>query len=127
MALLRDATTWPIWQHEIRSAEGPSALEDGDIVTGTAEMLGFGVNGHSTVTGVAPDRFSEDAIVGVLMRIEFSVEEASEGAVITHHLAAYLPTGALGRVLSWFLRRRLVRMQRATLEQLARQAEASSS
>lgn len=126
MDLVRDPKTWPRWQPEIVSTEGPAPLNEGDDVYGHAEMLGFHVEGHSKSTGVAPDAYEEDVIVGVRMRIVYEVgRDGSGNTVVTRRLSALLPDGVAGRVLSFFLRRRLTRMQNGVVEELVRQAERS--
>ena len=47
MAKLLDATDWPAWQPEIVSTSGPTGVGEGDVVAGSAQMLGFGVDGRS--------------------------------------------------------------------------------
>lgn len=126
LATIRDASTWPVWQPEIQTAEGPEVLGPGDAVLGTADMLGFVVHGHSTVVAVDDGSFDEDVIVGVRMRIRFEITERNGVTTITHRLTSVMPRGPMGRVLSFFLRRRLVRMQRTALRQLADQVAAPS-
>ena len=121
--LLRRPETWPQWQPEIETASGPSPLGAGDVVTGRASMLGFGVHGHSTIRDVSPSGLTEEAVVGVRMVIRYEVHESGGGAVVVHHLRADLPRGPLGRVLSLFLRRSLRRMQRRALDELVARAE----
>jgi hypothetical protein len=65
-------------------------------------------------------------VVGVGMRIRYRIEETANGTIVTHQLVSELPAGRLGVLLSFFLRRRLQRMQRMLLEELVGQAEASS-
>ncbi|MDQ3620832.1 MAG: SRPBCC family protein [Actinomycetota bacterium] len=127
MDLILDPGSWPRWQPEIVATEGPDRVSPGDIVRGHATMLGFNVQGHSTAVEAGPDVFVEDVIVGVRMRVTYATEPSGQGAVITHSLRSDLPTGVWGRVLSLFLRARLKRMQRAALDELVRQAEASCS
>jgi hypothetical protein len=127
MDLILDPSSWPRWQPEIVATEGPDRLSATDVVRGRATMLGFNVQGHSTAMEVAPDRFVEDVIVGVRMRVTYATAPSGDGATITHSLVSDLPTGLWGRVLSFFLRSRLRRMQRAALDELVRQAEAASS
>jgi hypothetical protein len=124
MDLVTDPTTWPRWQPEIVSTEGPRPLQEGDDVYGSASMLGFRVEGHSKTVAVTGDAYEEDVLVGVRMRIvyEISVDERGE-TVVTRRLSATLPGGVAGRVLSFFLRRRLTRMQKGVVEELVRQAE----
>ncbi len=126
LATIRDASTWSAWQPEIEHAEGPERLGAGDAVLGTADMLGFVVHGRSTVVAVDESSFDEDVIVGVRMRIRFEVSERDGVTAITHHLTSEMPRGPMGRLLSFFLRRRLVRMQKTALRQLADQVAAPS-
>jgi len=127
LAVVRDASSWPAWQPEIRSASGSSELKSDDVVRGDADMLGFKVHGHSTITEVGDGRFEEDVVVGVNLRIAFLFEPTPNGTRVTHRMTTQLPTGVMGRLLSVFLRRRLVHMQRTALDRLARHAEASAS
>jgi hypothetical protein len=87
-------------------------------------MLGFHVNGHATALGVGSEYFEQDVIVGVGMRIRYEVRSVDGGCLITHDLVADMPGGLSGRVLTFFLRRRLRWMQRTALANLARQSEA---
>ena len=127
MALILDATSWPRWQPEIVSTEGPRRVSPGDVVRGHARMLGFHVEGHSTAADVARDGFEEDVIVGVRMRVRYQVTPDGDGARVTHRLTSELPRGIFGRILSFSLRWRLRAMQRAALRELVTQSEASCS
>lgn len=124
LELVRDPKTWPRWQPEIVSTEGPAPLDEGDDVYGHAEMLGFEVEGHSKTVAVSPDAYEEDVIVGVRIHIVYEVSRGASGdTVVTRRLSALLPGGLAGRVLSVFLKRRLTRMQNGVVEELVRQAE----
>lgn len=124
MGLVRAPHTWPRWQPEIVSTEGPQRLEEGDDVYGHAEMLGFRVEGSSKSAVVSTDAYEEDVIVGVRMRIRYEVGRDDAGrTVVTRTLSTLLPGGLAGRVLSFFLKRRLTRMQDGVVEELVRQAE----
>jgi hypothetical protein len=57
------------------------------------------------------------------MRIEYTVDETASGVVVTRRLVASLPGGVSGRVLSFFLKRRLKAMQKGVLDALVAQAE----
>ncbi len=122
--LVRDPSTWPRWQPEIVSTEGPAPLEEGDDVYGHASMLGFRVEGHSKTVSVTGESYEEDVLVGVRMRIVYEVARDDAGrTVVTRRLSALLPGGITGRLLSFFLKRRLTRMQNGVVEELVRQAE----
>lgn len=124
MGLVRAPHTWPRWQPEIVSTEGPQRLEEGDDVYGHAEMLGFRVEGSSKSAVVSSDAYEEDVVVGVRMRIRYEVARDEAGrTVVTRTLSTLLPGGLAGRVLSFFLKRRLTRMQDGVVEELVRQAE----
>jgi hypothetical protein len=124
LELVRDPGTWPRWQPEILSTEGPQLLEEGDDVYGHAEMLSFRVEGHSKTVLVSGDAYEEDVVVGVRMRILYEVARDDAGnTVVTRRLSTLLPGGVAGRILSFFLKRRLTRMQDGVVEELVRQAE----
>jgi hypothetical protein len=124
MKVISDPSTWPAWQSEIIETDGTAPLGEGDVVGGRARLLGFEVNGQSSTLTATPTSFVEDVIVGVHMRIEYTVEESAAGTVITRRLTATLPAGFSGRVLSFFLKRRLKAMQVGLLDELVDQAEA---
>lgn len=116
---LRDPATWPAWQSEITRAEGPAPLQEGDHVIGDANMLGFAVGGRADVVAAGDGEVEHDVIVGIRMNVRYTLEPAGDGWVLTHRLIAELPRGLSGRVLSVFLKRRLRRMQKKLLDDLA--------
>lgn len=118
-----DPSTWPEWQPEIISTAPSGSIQQGDSVEGRAQLLGFVVDGRSSAVEVREDAFEEDVIVGVRMRVRYSVTPAPEGTTVTRRLTADLPAGFSGRILSFFLKRRLRKMQNGVLETLVRQAE----
>ncbi|HEX2195486.1 MAG TPA: SRPBCC family protein [Actinomycetota bacterium] len=127
MDLVLDPETWPRWQPEIVSTEGPAPLTEDDDVYGHASMLGFRVEGHSKSMNVSGDYYEEDVIVGVRMRVVYEVgRDESGNTVVKRTLSALLPGGIAGRILSIFLKRRLTRMQNGVVEELVRQAERAS-
>lgn len=123
LALVRRPATWPQWQNEILATEGPAVLQTGDVATGDASMLGFNVRGQAVVERSTERGFSHYVVVGVGMTVSYDVEEAGEGVVVTHSIESDLPTGLSGRLLSFFLKRRLRRMQAKLIEELVAQAE----
>lgn len=122
MRRVLDPATWPSWQPEILSTEGPETLGEGDVVTGRARLLGFTVQGTSTTMSVDEGEFVEDVVVGVRMRILYRVEERDGGSLVTRRLEADMPSGFAGRILALFLRLRLRRMQDRVLDALTGQA-----
>jgi hypothetical protein len=119
--------TWPEWQSEILSVAGPKQVEVGDVVRGRARLLGFDVEGHSTSLEVTPESYLEDVIVGVRMRVKYSVAPDEGGSRVTHRLESELPRGVAGSVLAFLLRRRLRRMQARLLDDLVRQTAAGTT
>jgi hypothetical protein len=119
MDKIRRPSTWPDWQSEIESTEGPAEVGVGDHVIGDARMLGFAVAGRADISAVDDRGLVQDVIVGIRMRVSYSITPDGDGWMVTHKLAADLPRGLSGRVLSFFLRRRLARMQRELLDSLS--------
>ncbi|HEV3473678.1 MAG TPA: SRPBCC family protein [Actinomycetota bacterium] len=126
MRVVRDPATWPTWQSEIISTQGPAPLDIGDEVLGKAKMLGFEVQGRSEATSVDDQHFVEDVVVGVRLIVTYSVAEHAGGCTITRTVETELPGGPLGRLLSLPLRRRLKKMQVQVLHALADQASEGS-
>ena len=124
MKVISDPMTWPKWQSEIVETDGKAPLTEGDEVQGDAKLLGFVVSGRSSTLTATSTSFVEDVIVGVRMRVEYEVSESSGATLVTRRLTATLPRGASGRVLSFFLKRRLKAMQKGVLDALVAQAEA---
>jgi Polyketide cyclase / dehydrase and lipid transport len=118
-----DATAWPAWQPEIIATVGNKRVAEGDIVSGKARMLGFGVEGRSYATKVGEDVFEEDVVVGVAMRVRYEVRPDGANCRVTHRLESNMPTGLSGRLLAAFLRGRLKKMQKTALERLVAQSE----
>src|SRR5687767_15291865 len=123
MSHVLDSTAWPAWQPEIIATEGSKRVAEGDIVSGSARMLGFGVQGKSIAVEVSDNVFEEEVVVGVGMRVRYEVQPDGEGCRVTHRLESNMPTGLSGRLLSAFLRGRLKKMQRTALERLVAQSE----
>jgi hypothetical protein len=121
---IRRPATWPEWQSEIVSTEGPERLGDGDVVSGRAEMLGFAVDGQSVTVEADEQHYVEDVVVGVGMRVSYTVTPSPTGSTITHRLECLLPGGPMGGILSFFLRRRFLKMQRELLGKLSQPAAA---
>jgi Polyketide cyclase / dehydrase and lipid transport len=111
--------SWPQWQPEIVSVDGPRRLCSGDVVLGEARMLGFDVDGRAQIRALEPNAVEHEVVVGIHMRVRYEVAPAEGGTVLHHHLIADLPGGVCGRILSVFLRRRLKWMQQVALDNLA--------
>lgn len=126
MTTILRPSTWPRWQSEIVSTQGPERLQEGAVVDGAARLLGFDVTGRSITTSVQDDVFEEDVIVGVRMRVSYRVVPRADGSLISHRMRADLPAGIAGAVLSVFLKWRLKRMQVRLLQRLRVQAEEAS-
>lgn len=116
---IRDPSSWPEWQSEIVSTDGPKRVSEGDVVPGHAAMLGFEVDGQSFTVEASDRHYVEDVVVGVGMRVSYAVTETISGTRLTHRLECELPGGPMGRVLSFFLKCRFVKMERELLRKLA--------
>lgn len=123
MGVIKDPRTWPAWQTEITEISGPHPLNEGDDLVGRAKLLGFVVDGRSATVTSGESSFEEDVIVGVRMRVRYKLEPVGQGTRITRTLRSDLPRGPMGRVLSFFLKRRLKAMQSGLLDRLVRQSE----
>ncbi len=126
METILSPDTWPHWQSEILSTDGPERLTEGSVVDGAARLLGFDVTGRSITATVRDDLFEEDVIVGVQMRISYRVAPQGSGSIVTRRMDADLPGGVAGRLLSTLLRWRLKKMQTSLLDRLRAQAEGAS-
>jgi Polyketide cyclase / dehydrase and lipid transport len=124
MRLVLSPRTWPRWQSEIQRVEGPDTVEEGDQISGDAELVGFRVQGRSDAHVVGDGLFIEDVIVGVRMVVTYRVEKTARGAVIHRSLEAEMPGGPAGALLTFVLRARLKKMQKRLLRELVAQAEA---
>lgn len=113
--------TWPEWVPEITATRSKTVVGEGDDVEGLAEMLGFRVNGRAKVTEVTPTRFVQDVVIGVRIVARYDVEADGDGSVIHHELLVSAPRGPTGRLLTFFLKRRLRVMQKRLLENLSTQ------
>ena len=127
MDLVLSPRSWPRWQSEIKTIEGPDRIQDGDQVSGDAELVGFRVQGRSDAHVVDDGLFIEDVIVGVRMVITYEVKTTESGTQLTRTLEADLPRGTLGNLLAIVLRARLRRMQKRLLDELVAQAEAADA
>lgn len=126
-SLIVRPATWPSWQPEILRTDGPDLLDEGAVVDGRAAMMGFEVDGKNVTLELGDRRIVHHAVVGVGMTITYEIEEHADGAHLTHRLQSDLPSGFFGKLLSFFLRARLRRMQREVVANLARQAEEPSA
>jgi hypothetical protein len=127
LARVRRPETWPHWVPEITSMESSGEVMAGDTLRGRASMLGFGVDGHGSVTEVSAGRFEQEVVVGVRMTASYEVRSAEHGAVVHHELTVAAPHGPVGAVLSLLLRWRLKRMQRRLLRNLVEQVESAQA
>ena len=115
---IRTPATWPEWQSEILSVEGPDRVGEGDVVAGKAAMLGFEVDGQSHTVSASESEYVEEVVVGVGMRVTYAAEEIEGGTRLTHRLECELPGGPLGSILSFFLKKRFRKMERQLLKRL---------
>lgn len=123
LARISAPTTWPEWQSEILSTDGAQWAEARDLVHGRARLLGFDVHGRSFTITSEEDRFEQDVVVGVRMRVRYEVDPRPTGCSVAHQMEADLPGGFAGSILSLLLARRLRKMQVDLLNRLKAQLE----
>lgn len=119
--------TWPDWVPEIVAMDAGGPVVAGDEVEGVAEMLGFRVAGRSRIVTVEPHRLDQDVVLGVRMTARYEVTPTPTGTLVTHELIVTRPEGVMGRILAFFLRIRLKRMQTRLLANLTERAEQDTS
>ena len=122
-ALVADARRRPQWLRELTSTEAPiGLLEEGDRFHAETSLWLHVFAGASEVVRAQPDELLvEDVVVGAHFTStwEFRHDEASNETTVAHVIALDFPTGPLGWLERWVLRRRLAAMQRAGLRALA--------
>lgn len=121
--LIADPTQRPSWMTELRrvdAAPGPVAV--GDRFVGESSILFHGFIGASEVTAAEPGaRLTEEVVIGArfVSRWDLVPADDGEGTVVRHSIDVDFPAGPFSAIERWVLRRRLLRMQRASMRNLA--------
>jgi len=120
--VLADLSSRPNWLAELRQVDappGPAAV--GTRFTGESSLLFHDFAGVSEVVVAEPGRALEEHVVlGARMVSRWTLDR--DGATrtrVTHVIDIDFPTGPLGRIERWVLRRRLGQLQRRSLRALA--------
>ena len=124
-ALLAEPARRPQWMTELKRVEAPDAprpVEVGDRFEGVSSILFHDFIGVSEVTvAQPPNRLDEDVVIGARFTSTWELSETAEGRTRVHHgLEVQFPGGPFSWIERLVLRRRLERMQRQSLVNLAR-------
>ena len=122
-ARLADASSRPSWMtelHEVDVAPGP--VEVGDRFNGRSSILFHDFIGASRVTEAEPGHhLAEEVVIGARFVSRWEVTPTASGARVRHAIHVEFPSGPFSALERWILRRRLLRMQRKSLANLARE------
>lgn len=121
-AVLADPSTRPSWMTELTevdAAPGPVAV--GDRFNGRSSIFFHDFIGASEVTESQPGRrLVEEVVIGARFVSRWDVTATSAGATVHHTIDVEFPVGPFSPIERFILRRRLLRMQRQSLANLAR-------
>lgn len=126
-AAIADVRARPSWMPELHSVEAPDRpVRTGDRFRGESRLLLHQFLGESVVLNAeSPTHLEEEVVIGARFRTSWSIEAEGDGVTITYDIRLDYPGGPLGRVERWALRRRLMAMQRRSLERIVERIEAS--
>lgn len=124
-ALLAEPAQRPEWMTELKRIEAQDTgrpVEVGDRFEGVSSILFHDFIGLSEVTvAEPPTRLDEDVVIGARFTSSWELTETADGGTRVHHvLAVQFPGGPFSWIERFVLRRRLERMQRQSLMNLAR-------
>ena len=121
-ALVADPTARPPWMTELVAVDAaPGELEVGDRFTGESSLLLHRFLGESVVTDVEPHEvLAEEVVIGARFTSRWEVTPTATGSTVQHTIDVEFPSGPFSALERWVLRRRLLRMQRESLANLAR-------
>ena len=121
-ARIADPSERPSWMTEVVAVEAsPGIVEVGDRFTGQSSILFHDFIGASEVIETVPGRaLAEEVVIGARFVSRWEVTpNGPGGCTVRHAIDVEFPTGPFSPIERWVLRRRLVRMQRASLRKLA--------
>jgi hypothetical protein len=122
-ALLADPTSRPSWMTELVAVDAePGPVEVGDRFSGRSSILLHDFIGESTVTVADPAQvLEEQVVIGARFVSRWEVRPTGDGGSTVRHLIdVEFPHGPFSAVERRVLRRRLLRMQKTTMANLAR-------
>lgn len=122
-AKIADPAERPVWMTELRRVDAATGeVQVGDRFSGASAILGHEFLGESQVTEVERGKLlAEEIVIGARFVSRWELVASGDGRSTTlHHVIdVQFPKGVFGAVERWVLRRRLLRMQRTSLEALA--------
>lgn len=124
-ALLAQPAQRPQWMTELKTVEvqgAPRPVEVGDRFEGVSSILFHDFIGVSEVKAAQPPTLlGEDVVIGARFTSTWELTETAVGRTRVHHvLEVQFPGGPFSWIERQILRRRLERMQRQSLVNLAR-------
>ena len=119
--VLADPTHRPSWMTELKRVDAePGLLEVGDRFDGESSILLHDFLGASLVVEVEPERrLAEQVVIGARFTSRWHIDADGDGSKVRHTIDVEFPNGPFSPLERWVLRRRLLRMQRASLGNLA--------
>lgn len=124
-AAIAEVRTRPSWMPELRAVDAPNGVvKTGDRFRGESRLLLHQFLGESVVVAAeGPRRLEEEVIIGARFRTSWVIEPSGNGALVTYDIRLDYPGGPLGHLERWIFRRRLLAMQRRSLDRLASRVE----
>ena len=121
-AMLADPSTRPSWMTELVEVDAaPGQVAVGDRFNGRSSILFHDFIGASEVTEAEPARhLAEEVVIGARFVSRWEVSPTSSGTRVRHTIDVEFPAGPFSPLERWVLRRRLLRMQRQSLANLAK-------
>lgn len=106
----------------VRVEAMPGPVAAGDRFTGQSSILFHDFIGVSEVSRVEQDTtIVEEVVIGARFVSRWQLVAEGAGTRVHHTIDVEFPAGPFSRLERWVLRRRLIRMQRQSLANLARQ------
>jgi uncharacterized protein YndB with AHSA1/START domain len=121
--LLADPTRRPSWMTELSQVDAaPGTVSVGDRFDGESAILLHRFLGSSQVVEVETHKaLAEEVVIGARFVSRWELVPSTDGRTtsIRHTIDVEFPSGPFSPVERWILRRRLLRMQRASLRNLS--------
>jgi uncharacterized protein YndB with AHSA1/START domain len=121
--LLADPSARPAWMTELRQVDAaPGEVAVGDRFVGESSILLHDFVGASEVTAVEPGKvLTEVVVIGARFTSRWELAPSGDGrtTAVRHTIDVEFPAGPFSPLERWVLGRRLLRMQRASLRNLA--------
>ena len=120
--LVADASRRPGWMTELRRVDAsPGPVEEGDRFVGESSILLHDFIGASEVTTAdAGKLLVEEVVIGARFVSRWEISPIGpEHTTVRHSIDVEFPAGPFSWLERWVLRRRLLRMQQASLRNLA--------